>query len=98
MKIIYFLLVILPVYIEFSHYIKTDGVIRKIALGTLSVSSLIALSGNGTDFICIAILGIYCEKLIHFQVQKFKQKQNYNIETEDGYPYYLERRHEKSKQ
>ena len=71
MKIIYFLLFLLPVFIEFNKCINTSGVIKKIFLCILSIGGLMALVGKGTDLICIAACGIYLETLLFTQIKVF---------------------------
>ena len=77
-NIIYISIFLLPVIVEFTNGIVTDGFIRKIALGTLSVGGLLALAGKGTSFICIGITLIYAEKLIFHIIKKHRlEKQGY---------------------
>lgn len=73
MSIIYLFIIVLPIYIEFNSKFCTTGVIRKAALGALSVSGIIALAGKGTDWICISIVVLYLEKLLYLKVQEFNE-------------------------
>ena len=73
MSLIYILIFLLPVIVEFTTGINTDGFIRKIALGTLSVGGLLALAGKGTSFICIGIVLIYTEKLVFHLVKQYRR-------------------------
>jgi len=70
MQAIYLLIVLLPIFVEISPEFCTDGVICKLSLGLLSVGGLVAMSGNGSSLICIAIVMIYIEKLIYMLVKK----------------------------
>lgn len=74
MQIIYALIIFLPLIVEFNTDIKTDGFIRKLALGMLSVGGVVALSGRGESLICIAVALLYVEKLIFNLVRKYKQR------------------------
>ncbi len=71
MTIIYLLIFLLPIVLEFNEDICTDGFIRKVALCFLSIGGLLALVDRGTDVICIAAAAIAIEKIIYAQVQEF---------------------------
>ena len=70
MNIIYFLVFALPIIAELSPKIDTSGLIRIVALCTLSVGGLLAMSSGNTNLICVAIVVIYSEKLIHHLFKK----------------------------
>ena len=78
MKIIYLLIIFLPLVVEFNTNINTDGVIRKVALGMLSVGGVLALNGHGESIICLAIAMMYIEKLIFNLVRKYKERHPQN--------------------
>jgi len=70
MQAIYLLIVILPIFVELRPEFCTDGIIRKIALCLLSLGGLVAMSGNGSSLICIAIVMVYLDKLIYMLGKK----------------------------
>lgn len=68
MTVVYLLLFLIPIYAELSSKINTDGIVKKLWMGLVSIGGLLALGGFGTDVICMGV-ALHFTQTLFYQIK-----------------------------